>query len=151
MNGIYCCETSKCTNLVSICWLPTTTGVGTYKFFTCTAFWALVRDHLWMLTSKVLALTSDLLCAVLWYIVITFAFTATNTTRKWDGSGLWNGLVISFMLFVPKIYITFYCLLLHLSHVCQSSSFKVILTFYNVTCDYRNTSFLGRSSYSPYH
>lgn len=124
VNGIYCCETSKCTNLVSICWLPTTTGVRTYKFFTCTAFWALVWDHLWMLTSKMLALASDWLCAILWYIVITFAFTAANTTRKWDRSGLWNGLIISFMLFVPKIYKTF-CLLLHLSHVCQSSTFKV--------------------------
>lgn len=96
---------------MSICWLPTTTGVGTYKFFTCTAFRALVRDHLWMLISKVLALASDWLRAILWYIVITLAFTAANTTRNWDGSGLWNCLIIRFMLFVPKIYKTFHCLL----------------------------------------
>ena len=104
-----------------------------------------------MLISKVLALASDWLRAILWYIVITLAFTAANMTRNKDGSGLWNCLIISFMLFVPKIYKTFYCLLLQLSHLCQSSTFKVILTFYNFTCDYRNTSFLGRSSYSPYH
>lgn len=61
-----------------------------------------------MLISKMLALASDWLRAVLWYIVITLAFTAANTTRNWDGSGLWNCLVISFMLFVPKIYKTFY-------------------------------------------
>lgn len=62
-----------------------------------------------MLISKVLALAPDWLRAILWYIVITLAFTAANTTRNWDGSGLWNGLIIRFMLFVPMIYKTFYC------------------------------------------
>ena len=106
-----------------------------------------------MLIRKVLALASDWLRAVLWYIVITLAFTTPNMTGNWDGSGLWNCLIISLMLFVPKIYKTIYCVLLYICHihVGQSSTFKVILIFYNFTCDYRNTLFLGRSSYSPYH
>ena len=71
-----------------------------------------------MLISKVLALASDWLCAILWYIVITLAFTAANTTGNRDGSGLWNCLIISFMLFIPKIDKTFSRF--YLSHACMS-------------------------------
>ena len=143
------CETWKCTNLVSIRWLPTTTGVGTYEFFTCTALWALVRYHLWMIISEVLALASDWLGAVFWYIVISLAFTSADSTRNWDRSGLWNCLVVSFMLFVPKIFKHF-IVYFYIRLVCQKYV-KVILSLYNFTCDCRNTLFLVRSSYSPYH
>lgn len=56
-----------------------------------------------MIISKVFTLTSDWLGAVLWYIVVTLTFTATNTARDWDRSDLRLCLIISFVLFVPML------------------------------------------------